>query len=165
MILHQNRSRGWRKASQRTSTGQRRPATEEGVRLHYLTVPIRFVGDDSGHSKAVRFQRVELGEPDESGRPRPVPVIASDFELGANTVGIAIGYKGEKLLFQTTPDLQATDWGTISAEESGQTSRLGVFAAGDSVRGPDLVVTALADAKRAAAAIDRYLREKMSAPA
>ena len=144
---------------------ERRHAQEEGVLFHYLTVPIRFVGDDSGHIKAVRFQRVELGEPDESGRPRPVPVIASDFELEADTVVIAIGYKVEKLLFQTTPDLEATDWGTISAEESGQTSRPGVFAAGDSVRGPDLVVTALADAKRAAAAIDRYLREKMSATA
>ena len=144
---------------------ERRHAQEEGVLFHYLTVPIRFVGDDSGHIKAVRFQRVELGEPDESGRPRPVPVIASDFELEADTVVIAIGYKGEKLLFQTTPDLQATDWGTISAEECGQTSRPGVFAAGDSVRGPDLVVTALADAKRTAAAIDRYLGEKKSATA
>ncbi|MCH7997992.1 MAG: NADPH-dependent glutamate synthase [Chloroflexi bacterium] len=144
---------------------ERRHAQEEGVLFHYLTVPIRFVGDDSAHIKAVRFQRVELGEPDESGRPRPVPVIASDFELEADTVVIAIGYKVEKLLFQTTPDLKATDWGTIATEETGQTSRPGVFAAGDSVRGADLVVTALADAKRTAAAIDRYLGEKKSATA
>ncbi len=144
---------------------ERRHAQEEGVQFHYLTVPIRFVGDDSGHIKAVRFQRMELGEPDESGRPRPVPVIASDFEVEADTVVIAIGYKVEKLLFQTTPDLEATDWGTIAAGEGGQSSRPGVFAAGDSVRGADLVVTALADAKRAAAAIDRYLREEKSAAA
>ena len=144
---------------------ERRHAQEEGVLFHYLTAPIRFVGDDSGHIKAVRFQRMELGEPDESGRARPIPVIASDFELEADTVVIAIGYRVEKLLFQTTPDLEATDRGTIAAEESGQTSRPGVFAAGDSVRGPDLVVTALADAKRTAAAIDRYLREEKPAAA
>ncbi len=144
---------------------ERRHAQEEGVLFHYLTAPIRFVGDDSGHVKAVRLQHMELGEPDESGRARPIPVIASDFELEADTVVIAIGYRVEKLLFQTTPDLEATDRGTIAAEESGQTSRPGVFAAGDSVRGPDLVVTALADAKRTAAAIDRYLREEKPAAA
>jgi glutamate synthase (NADPH/NADH) small chain len=144
---------------------ERRHALEEGVLFHYLTAPIRFVGDDSGHVKAVRLQRMELGEPDESGRARPIPVIASDFELEADTVVIAIGYKVEKLLFQTTPDLAASDWGTVATDESGQSSRPGVFAAGDSVRGADLVVTALADAKRTAAAIDRYLREKKSAAA
>lgn len=144
---------------------ERRHADEEGVIFHFLTVPIRFVGDDSGHIKAVRLQRVELGEPDESGRPRPIPVIASDFEIAADTVVIAIGYKVEKLLFQTTPALEATDWGTVTADESGGTSRPGVFAAGDSVRGADLVVTALADAKRAAAAIDQYLRQEKEAAA
>ncbi len=137
---------------------ERRHAQEEGVLFHYLTVPIRFVAGDNGRVQAVRFQRVELGEPDESGRPRPTPVIGSEFEVEADTVVIAIGYKVEKLLFQTAPDLEATDRGTIATDESGQTSRPGVFAAGDSVRGADLVVTALADAKRTAAAIDRYLR-------
>ncbi len=144
---------------------ERRHAHEEGVRFHYLTVPIRFVAGEDGRVQAVRFQRVELGEPDESGRRRPVPIIGSEFELEADTDVIAIGYKVEKLLFQTTSGLEATDWGTIAADETGLTSRPGVFAAGDSVRGADLVVTALADAKRAAAAIDRYLREKKSAAA
>jgi glutamate synthase (NADPH/NADH) small chain len=101
---------------------------------------------------------MELGEPDESGRRRPVPVIGSEFDVEADTVVIAIGYKVEKLLYQTTPDLEATDWGTVKADDDGRTSRPGVFAAGDSVRGADLVVTALADAKTAAAAIDEYLR-------
>lgn len=144
---------------------ERRNAHEEGVVFHYLTAPIRFLGDDEGRVKAVRLQRMELGEPDDSGRPRPVPIIGSEFDVQADTVIIAIGYKVEKLIFQTAPDLEATKWGTVAADESGRTSRAGVFAAGDNVRGADLVVTALADAKRAAAAIDRYLREEGSAAA
>jgi len=141
---------------------ERRHANEEGVRFHYLTAPIRFVAD-GGRVQAVRFQRMELGEPDESGRPRPVPVIGSEFEEPADTVVIAIGYKVEKLLFQTTPALEATEWGTVAADGDGKTSRAGVFAAGDSVRGADLLVTALADARRAAEAIDRYLRGEQAA--
>jgi len=129
----------------------------------YQTLPIRFLGDDEGHVSAVRLQRVEMGEPDESGRRRPEPVIGSEFDVPADAVVIAIGYKVEKLLFQTTPDLGATDWGTVATDESGRTSRPGVFAAGDSVRGADLLVTALADAKRAAGAIDEYLRDKAAA--
>jgi len=141
---------------------ERRHAHEEGVRFLYQTVPIRFVAD-GGRVQAVRFQRVQLGEPDESGRPRPVPVIGSDFEEPADTVVIAIGYKVERLLFQTTPGLEASEWGTVAADEGGRTSRAGVFAAGDSVRGADLLVTALADAKRAAEAMDRYLRGEKAA--
>jgi glutamate synthase (NADPH/NADH) small chain len=141
---------------------ERRHAHEEGVRFHYLTAPIRFVAD-GGRVQAVRFQRVELGEPDESGRPRPVPVLGSEFEEPADTVVIAIGYKVEKLLFQTTPGLEASEWGAVAADEGGQTSREGVFAAGDSVRGADLLVTALADARRAAEAIDGYLRGEKAA--
>ena len=143
---------------------ERRHAKEEGVTFHWQCVPVRFIADKAnGRVVGVRFQRVELGEPDESGRRRPVPVIASEFDIEADTVVIAIGYKVEKLMYQTTRGLAATDWGTVQADEDGETSRPGVFAAGDNVRGADLVVTALADAKRAAAAIDRYLREKNGA--
>jgi glutamate synthase (NADPH/NADH) small chain len=138
---------------------ERHHAEEEGVRFHYLVAPIRFIGDDSGHVRAVRLQRMELGELDDSGRPRPVPIPGSEFEMDADTVIVAIGFKVEKLLFEATAGLDATDWGTVAADEGGHTSRPGVFAAGDNVRGADLVVTALADAKSAAAAIDRYLRD------
>ncbi|TET95134.1 MAG: NADPH-dependent glutamate synthase [Dehalococcoidia bacterium] len=141
---------------------ERRHADEEGVRFHYLAAPIRFIGDDSGRVRAVRLQRMKLGELDASGRPRPLPIPGSEFEMEADTIIIAIGYKVEKLLFETTAGLEATDWATVAADESGHTSRPGVFAAGDNVRGADLVVTALADAKRAAAAIDRYLREEQA---
>jgi glutamate synthase (NADPH/NADH) small chain len=144
---------------------ERRHAHEEGVRFLYQTVPIRFVAGEDGRVCTVRFQRVELGEPDESGRPRPQPVIGSEFEVEADTAVIAIGYRVEKLLFQTTPGLEATERGTVAADESGSTSRPGVFAAGDSVRGADLVVTALADAKRAAEAIDAYLRDERATAA
>jgi len=138
---------------------ERRHAKEEGVTFHFRATPVRFVASDDGSSvHAVRFQKIELGEPDESGRRKPVPVIGSEFEIEADTVVIAIGYKVEKLLYQTTPDLEATEWGTVKAEDDGRTSRPGVFAAGDNVRGADLVVTALADAKRAATAMDEYLR-------
>jgi glutamate synthase (NADPH/NADH) small chain len=120
---------------------------------------VRFVAtDDGSRVHAVRFQKIELGEPDESGRRKPVPVIGSEFEIEADTVVVAIGYKVEKLIYQTTPDLDATDWGTVQVADDGCTSREGVFAAGDNVRGADLVVTALADAKRASAAMDDYLR-------
>ena len=138
---------------------ERRHAKEEGVKFIFQATPVRFVAaPGENRVQAVRFQKMELGEPDESGRRRPVPVIGSEFDVEADTVVIAIGYKVEKLLYQTTPDLEATDWGTVKADDDGRTSRPGVFAAGDSVRGADLVVTALADAKKAAAAIDEYLR-------
>jgi len=142
---------------------ERRHAREEGVRFLYKTVPVRFVANEEGRLHAVRFQRVELGEPDGSGRRRPEPVIGSEFELQADTAVVAIGYKVEKLLFQTTQGLEASEWDTVAADEAGRTSRPGVFAAGDSVRGADLVVTALADARRAAEAIDRYLAEAVEA--
>ena len=144
---------------------ERQHAHEEGVLFHYLTIPIRFVAGENECVQAVRFQRAELGEPDESGRRKPVPLIGSEFELEADTVVIAIGYNVAKLLFQTTPDLEASNGGAVATDESGRSSRSGVFAAGDSVRGADLVVTALADAKRAAAAIDRYLRQENPAAA
>ena len=144
---------------------ERHHSEEEGVRFHYLAAPIRFIGDDSGRVQAVRLQRMELGDLDDSGRPRPVPIAGSEFEMEADTVIVAIGFKVERLLFETTAGLEATDWGAVAADEGGHTSRPGVFAAGDNVRGADLVVTALADAKRAAAAIDRYLREEQASAA
>jgi glutamate synthase (NADPH/NADH) small chain len=138
---------------------ERHNAEEEGVRFDYLVAPIRFMGDDSGRVRAVRLQRMELGDLDDSGRRRPVPIPGSEFEMETDTVIVAIGFKVERSLFDTA-SLDATDRGTVAADEGGRTSRPGVFAAGDSVRGADLVVTALADAKNAAAAIDLYLQQK-----
>jgi glutamate synthase (NADPH/NADH) small chain len=140
---------------------ERRHAKEEGVRFVFETAPVRFIATpDGARLAAVRFQRIELGEPDADGRRKPVPIIGSEFDIEADTAVVAIGYKVEKLIFQTTPGLEASEWGTVNTDETGATSRPGVFAAGDNVRGADLVVTALADAKRAASAIDAYLRSK-----
>jgi len=140
---------------------ERRNAEEEGVGIIFLTAPVSFTSDAHGRVKSAICQRMELGEPDESGRRRPVPVIGSEFEIEVDTVVLALGYRADKLLQMTTPGLEADKWGLLTADsETGSTSRPGVFAGGDNVRGPDLVVDAVVDAKRAAAAIDEYLRRK-----
>ncbi len=140
---------------------EKRNAREEQVQFVYLTAPVSFIGDDKGHVRSVRCRRMELGEPDDSGRPRPVPVAGSEFEMDADTVVLAIGYRADKLVEMTTPGLEADKKGLLAIDpETGGTSRPGVFAGGDNVRGPDLVVDAVADAKVAAAAIDEYLRLK-----
>ena len=100
---------------------------------------------------------MELGEPDESGRRRPEPIPGSEFVLDADIVVIAIGYEPDDLLEKTTPGLRTTNWKTVRVDEDFQTTRPGVFAGGDNVNGADLVVTALADGRRAADAIHNYL--------
>lgn len=138
---------------------ERKHAKEEGVEFLFQVSPVQILSaENNEHVGAVRFEHMELGEADESGRRRPVAVPGSGHDVEADTVVVAVGYEVDDLLFETTPDLNASKWGTIEADEHGATSRPGVFAAGDNVRGADLVVTALADAKRAAAAIDDYLR-------
>ena len=103
---------------------------------------------------------MELGEPDESGRRRPLPVPGSEFLVDADTVVFALGF-GVDAAVSKSADLQADDWGQVIAdEESGATSRAGVFTAGDCAHGADLVVTAIAGAKRAAAGIHRFLTEE-----
>ena len=107
---------------------------------------------------AVDCQRMELGEPDESGRRRPIPVAGSEFTIPADAVAIAIGYGADPVVPQTTSGLKADRKALIQVDETGQTSRPGVFAGGDNVNGADLVVTALADGRRAAEAIAEYFK-------
>lgn len=134
-------------------------AQEEGARFQYLTQPIRFRADSDGHVCDVMCLECELGEPDSSGRPRPVPIEGSDFMVEADTVILALGYWPDETIGSTTPGLETHNWGLIVADsETGATSRAGVFAGGDGVTGPDLVVTAMRAGHRAAAAIDDYLR-------
>jgi glutamate synthase (NADPH) small chain len=138
---------------------ERLHAREEGVQFLFLTIPLRFLGDEDGNVKAVQCQRMQLGEPDESGRRRPVPVPGSEFLIECETVAIAIGYNADPLIPKKTVGLDTDRWSLIKIDrETGQTSRKGVFAGGDNVNGADLVVTALADGRRAAVAIDKYLR-------
>jgi glutamate synthase (NADPH/NADH) small chain len=141
---------------------ERKNAREEGVRFEMLTLPTRILGDENGRVRAVECQRMQLGEPDETGRRRPIPVPGSEFVIPADAVVIAIGYGADPVVPQTTSGIRTDRKAFIQVDEKGRTTRPGVFAGGDNVNGADLVVTALADGRRAAEAIHEYL---MSLPA
>ncbi|MBI4467126.1 MAG: FAD-dependent oxidoreductase [Acidobacteria bacterium] len=134
-------------------------AREEGVRFEWLTLPKRFLGNERGEVCAMECIRMRLGEPDAKGRRRPVEIPGSEFTLEVDTVVLALGYNVDPEIAETTPDLQQTKWGSIwvESEETGKTSRQEIWAAGDNVRGADLVVTAVAAARKAARDIDRTL--------
>ncbi len=136
-------------------------AREEGVEFHWLTQPVKFTGNDERHVVAMECIRMQLGEPDESGRRRPVPITGSEFALEADTVISALGYWPDPLLGETTPGLETHDRGLITIDEdTGVTSRENVFAGGDDVLGPKLVVTAVAQAQVAADAMHEYLMRR-----
>ncbi len=133
-------------------------AEEEGVVFHLLTNPKRILSDENNKVTGMECIRMELGEPDDSGRRRPVPVEGSDFVIEADTVIVSIGNRPNPLVPQTTPDLATTRWGTIEAdEESMATSKEGVFAAGDIVSGAATVISAMGQAKKAARSIHKYM--------
>jgi len=135
-------------------------AKEEGINFQLLTNPVRFIEKD-GAIAGAECIRMELGEPDESGRRRPIPIPGSEFIIEADTVVIAVGNGPHPLVPRTTPGLELTRRGNIVADpETGQTSKKGVFAGGDIVTGAATVIQAMGAGKRAAAAIDRYLQEK-----
>jgi glutamate synthase (NADPH) small chain len=140
-------------------------AEEEGVEFHFLTNPVAIHGNSKGWVASIECQRMALGEPDEKGRRRPVPIDGSNFTIQVDTVVIAIGQSPNPIIQQTTPGLETTKWGTIIVDESGATSRPGIFAGGDIARGGATVILAVADGKRAARSIDAYLtniRERKS---
>ncbi len=137
--------------------GDRALAKEEGVRFQWLTQPVALVGGDDGHVVAMECQRMELGEPDSSGRRCPVGVEGSGFRVPVDTVVLALGYWPDPLIGDTTPGLETHKWGLLKIDdETGSTSREGIFAGGDDVRGPDLVVTAVAQARTAAESMHRF---------
>ena len=133
-------------------------AREEGVDMQFLTNPVEILGDEQGRVRGVRYIRMELGEPDESGRRRPVPVKNSEFELKADEVVMAIGAGANPLLTSVTPELKTDKRGYIIVDGDGATSRKGVWAGGDIVTGSATVIEAMGMGKRAAASIDRYLK-------
>jgi glutamate synthase (NADPH/NADH) small chain len=135
-------------------------AEEEGIELMFLVAPLEIFGDESGWVRAVRLQRMQLGEPDASGRRRPVMIEGSEFELAADIVVIAVGTLANPLLTKTCPDIKLNKWGNIEIDENHMTSMPGVFAGGDIVRGGATVILAMGDGKDAAIQMDRYLREK-----
>jgi len=133
-------------------------AIDEGVKFEFLVSPIEFLGDENGNVKGVKLIRNELGEPDASGRRRPVPIPGSEFVVEADLVVIAIGQKPNKILYQELPDLKVNRWGGIIVDERQRTSMRGVFAGGDAVRGEATVILAMGDGREAAKAIDEYIR-------
>jgi glutamate synthase (NADPH/NADH) small chain len=136
-------------------------AREERAKYRFLTQPIKFLAGDDGNLAAVECLEMALGEPDKKGRRKPVPVEGSNFIIECDTAVLALGYWPDPIIGNTTPDLETHDWGLITASpKTGATSREGVFSGGDCVTGPDLVVTAMAAGRRAAWAIDEYLKDK-----
>ena len=136
-------------------------AEEEGVIFKYLTNPVKFIGNERREVVAMECIEMELGEPDESGRRRPMPVEGSEFLVDVDTVVIAIGNYPNPLIPNTTPGLEVTRWGTIKVDETtGATSIKGVYAGGDVVTGAATVISAMGAGKRAAKAIHNYLIEK-----
>ena len=136
-------------------------AAEEGVELVFLVTPVEFLGDDRGQLVAARCQRMELGEPDASGRARPVPIPDDFFTLELDTVIVAIGNDPNPLIGKTTPRLKLQSWGGIIVdEETCATSMPGVYAGGDIVTGAATVIQAMGAGRRAAKAINEYLKQK-----
>jgi glutamate synthase (NADPH/NADH) small chain len=136
-------------------------AEEEGIEFHFLTTPIRYMGDDRGRVKAMECLRMELGEPDSSGRRKPVPVPGSEFITEVDMVVVAIGQSPNPLIPQTTPGLKMGKWGNIDVDWKTMATNLeGVYAGGDIIRGGATVILAMGDGRIAAAEIDNYLRTK-----
>ena len=136
-----------------------RHAVEEGVAFDFLVSPVELLGDN-GWLTGARLQRMELGEPDESGRRRPKPIEGELIEVPVDMAVVAIGNAPNPLLLSTVPELEQTSRGTLAIdEETGATSLPGVFAGGDIVTGGATVISAMGAARKAAAAIDAYLSE------
>ncbi len=133
-------------------------AKEEGIEFAMLTNPVEIIGDERGWVKAVRCIRMELGEPDESGRRSPVPVPDSEFDIETETVIMSLGTSPNPLIAKTTGGLETNRRGCIVADENGATSRPGVFAGGDAVTGAATVILAMGAGRKAAAAIHEYIQ-------
>jgi glutamate synthase (NADPH/NADH) small chain len=133
-------------------------AREEGIEFRMLTNPVEILGDEKGWVCGLRCIQMELGEPDASGRRSPVPVQGSEFDIPVDEVIMALGTSPNPLIAGTTKGLETERHGCIVADENGTTSRPGVFAGGDAVTGAATVILAMGAGRRAAAAIDAYLK-------
>jgi len=135
-------------------------AEEEGVEFHFLVAPVEILGDERHWVEGVSLQRMELGEPDASGRRRPVPIEGDQYVERCDVVVVALGTVANPLLTEATPELQLNKWKNIVVDDAQATTMEGVFAGGDIVRGGATVILAMGDGKRAAHAIDDYLRDR-----
>lgn len=145
---------------------ERTHAKQEGVQFEFLVAPVQFIGDADGHVREIELQRMELGAPDASGRRSPKPVTGSNFRVPADVVVLALGYSPDPTIGESEPELDKGWKGLfkVETEFTGATNLPGVYAAGDDVRGADLVVTAIAAGRHAARAMDDYLRDPNLAP-
>jgi glutamate synthase (NADPH/NADH) small chain len=135
-------------------------AKEEGVIFHTLRNPKRILADERGWVSGMEVLKYELGEPDSSGRRRPIEIKDSEFEMEVDTVIVAIGNESNPLIRQTTPGLETSKWGTLIVDDAGKTSLDRVFAGGDIVLGAATVILAMGEGRRAAAAINKLLAGK-----
>ena len=135
-------------------------AQEEEVEFKLLTNPVRVIGDEKGYVTGIECIKMELGEPDETGRRRPMPVEGSNFVLEVDAMIDALGTSPNPLLRMTTPGLEADKHGCLIADEKGKTTHEGVFAGGDAVTGAATVILAMGAGKTAATAIDEYIKNK-----
>ena len=134
-------------------------AEQEGIRFELLTTPVAFIGDSNNWVKEIECIRNQLGEPDASGRRRPVPIKDSNFRIPVDVVVLAIGQSPNPLIPKTTPDLKTGKDGVVIIDnETGKTSKKGVFAGGDVATGGATVILAMGQGKKAAKAIDEYLK-------
>jgi glutamate synthase (NADPH/NADH) small chain len=133
-------------------------AEEEGIEFFLLTNPTKFKGDDKGRLTGMECLRMELGEPDDSGRRRPMAIKGSEFHMDTDLVIVAVGSGANPLLTQSTPDMRLNQWGYIDADpETGKTSKKGVWAGGDIVTGAATVILAMGAGRKAADSIHQYL--------
>jgi glutamate synthase (NADPH/NADH) small chain len=141
-------------------------AHEEGVMFDFLTNPVEIYGDENGNVVGMRCIRMELGEPDDSGRRRPIPIEGSEFDIEVNTVVMALGTSPNPLVFKDSGGLERSRWGTVVAnEETGLTTKSRVWAGGDVVTGAATVISAMGAGKVAAEDMDRFLRGEAPAGA
>lgn len=138
---------------------ERENAEEEGVIFNLLTNPRRFIGNEQGRVEAVELYQMELGEPDESGRRRPIPKPGTEFTMGIDTAISALGTRPNPIIPSTTKGLELTRWGTVKTDEAtGRTSRERIWCGGDMATGAATVISAMGAGKRAAADIDAYFK-------
>ena len=135
-------------------------AKEEGIVFDFLTAPLAIEGDEKGRVCKMQCIKMELGEPDASGRRRPVPIKGSEYEVNVDTVIMALGTSPNPLIRSTTPGLDTNKWGCIVTAEDGSTSREGIFAGGDASTGAATVILAMGAGKSAAKSIDEYIKSK-----
>ena len=133
-------------------------AEEEGIKFILLTAPTEILGDKNGSVKGMECLKMKLGEPDSSGRCRPIPIEGSEYKIPCDTIVVAIGQNTNPLISKATPALKVEKWGGIIIDEKGMSSIPGVFAGGDIVTGAATVISAMGAGKLAAAGIAEYLK-------